>query len=245
MNMKVSFVEGNRSVNNNHVNKLRESLRTYGEFVQPILYVKATAIGERKIFDVQTDKEVEKKDYENYVVVIDGQHRYKAAEKEDKVAQLKWQEADLEGRNFERLLMDLNSKQKSWSGADYINGQILIDPTNEVAQFAKELTKAGLSAKTANKYLFFKDKFEWSKATKEEMDKANIDRARKIWDVVKGFPTKVSKSSVIIDYIITNGGAGHWEEELNKVSGLSSKQKEMLGETKQKELKDKLAGYLN
>ena len=51
-----------------------------------------------------------------------------------------------------------------------------------------------------------------------EVEKVDLARAKKIWDVVKQFPEKVHKDAIIIDYIIKAGGTKHWEDELKNVA---------------------------
>ncbi len=66
---------------------------------------------------------------------------------------------------------------------------------------------------------------------------ADVERAKTIWEVVKTFPTKIVQKSTIIDYLIREGGAGHWQEELEKVKALTEEQKDTLKNTKVGELK--------
>ena len=107
------------------------------------------------------------------------------------------------------------------------------------ALFAQSLTNLGISGKTAAKYLFFDEKYKWAEAMRdaELLASADVERAKAIWAVVEKFPLKVQKTSIIIDFIIKNGGEGHWQDELAKVDALSKKQKEALADVKQGDLK--------
>ena len=159
MQKKIAFVDGNRAINENNVEKHVESLKEFGKNLVPLLYVDATEVGNHKIFDAITDEEVKPEQYGDYDVVLDGQHRYKAALKladSDEadgftLDNLKWEKVDLNGKSFEDILIEVNTRTQPWKGADYINGCILHEPNNEVFRFAKELTDLGVSAKTVNK----------------------------------------------------------------------------------------------
>ena len=79
MHKKIAFVDGNRAINENNVEKHVESLKEFGKNLVPLLYVDATEVGNRKIYDAITDEEVKQEQYGDYDVVLNGQHRYKAA----------------------------------------------------------------------------------------------------------------------------------------------------------------------
>ncbi len=228
---KVAIVSGNRPLNKNNVKKHVLSLEKFGRNLVRLLYVDAKdAIG-NKIYDAQTGELVPEESYGDYIVIMDGQHRYAAAlelasRKEDKdfsLDNLTWDKVDLRKHSFQQVLIEVNTRTQPWKGSDYISGCVLNNPTNDVAAFAKELTDLGISAKTVNKYLFFEDKFKWSDAMEdsEVLEKADMSRALKIWEEVKQFPDKIRKKSLIIDYIISEGGKKHWEDELNRISNLS------------------------
>lgn len=245
---KVAFIEGNRVLNQNNVCKHKESLKKFGRNLVPLLYVDAKDVSDRAIYDASTGEKVG--DKYGWIVVIDGQHRYKAALELSKEGQfdmnsLKWEKVDLTNKDIlvDDVLIEVNSRTQPWRGKDYINGEYLRNPYDEVAKFACELTNTGLSAKTTNKYLFFKDKFSWSNPV--DKDKANLDRAKTIWNVVKEFPDNIMKKSIIIDYIISEGGEGHWQEELNKVKRITINDKDLLKDSKAKELRNVFGNIVN
>ena len=144
MHKKIAFVDGNRAINENNVEKHVESLKEFGKNLVPLLYVDATEVGNRKIFDAITDEEVKPEQYGDYNVVLDGQHRFKAALRladSDEangftLDNLKWEKVDLNGKSFEDILIEVNTRTQPWKGADYINGCILHEPDNEVFRFA-------------------------------------------------------------------------------------------------------------
>lgn len=242
---KIAFVDGNRAINKNNVKKHVESLKKFGKNLVPLLYVEATEVEGHTLYDAETGEVVAPEDYPNYWVVLDGQHRYKAAVElaasEDAngftLDALKWEKVNMaDGLTFDDYLIEVNTRTQPWKGADYICGCVLQHPENEVVQFAHELINEGVSGKTVAKYLFFKE-IKWSDAVKDAslLAKADVSRAKSIWEVVKKFPYLMRKSPIIIDLIISNG---NWQEDLRKIDSLTDEQKTSFENLKQGELKD-------
>ena len=48
MQKKIAFVDGNRAINENNVEKHVESLKEFGKNLVPLLYVDAAEVGNRK-----------------------------------------------------------------------------------------------------------------------------------------------------------------------------------------------------
>lgn len=247
MKKNIAFVDGNRAINKNNVKKHVESLKKFGKNLVPLLYVEATEVKDRTLYDAETGEVIAPESYSEYWVVLDGQHRYKAAVElaASKDANgftldaLKWEKVDMkEGLTFDDYLIEVNTRTQPWKGADYICGCVLQHPENEAVQFAQELIKEGVSGKTVAKYLFFKE-IKWSDAVKDAslLAKADVSRAKSIWEVVKKFPYLMRKSPIIIDLIISNG---NWQEDLRKIDALTEEQKVSFETLKQGQLKDKL-----
>jgi hypothetical protein len=238
---KVAFVDGNRAINENNVKKHVTSLEKFGRNLVKLLYVDAKDVEGYDIHDADTDEIVEKDKYDEYIVVLDGQHRFKAAmrlatdeTKNFTLNNLRWDKVELEGHSFQDVLIEVNTRTQPWKGSDYISGCVLNNPQNEIALFAKEVTSKGASAKTVNKYVFFEDKFSWANAMKDEkvLEKADLQRAKEIWKVVLTFPESIIKKSLIIDHIKEKGGKGYWKQELDKIVRLTAEQKKTLGDIK-------------
>ena len=238
---KVAFVDGNRAINENNVKKHAASLEKFGRNLVRLLYVDANDVEGYDIHDADTDEIVEKENYGDYIVVLDGQHRFKAAmrlaadeNKDFSLDSLRWDKVELDGHSFQDVLIEVNTRTQPWKGSDYISGCVLNNPQNEIALFAKEVTSKGASAKTVNKYIFFEDKFSWANAMKDEevLKKADLQRAKEIWKVVTTFPESIVKKSLVIDRIKDKGGKGYWKQELDKVVKLTDEQKKTLGDIK-------------
>lgn len=255
MQKKIAFIDGNRAINQNNVAKHVESLKEFGRNLIPLLYVDATEINDRNLYDAVTNVQVPREEYANYIVVLDGQHRYMAAwelahsdEAEGfTLDSLKWEKVELNGKSFEDILIEVNTRTQPWKGSDYINGCILHDPNNEVLRFAKELTDLGISAKTVNKYLFFDDRMSWASVMSDssKMKDADLVRAKAIWEVVLKFPQRIRTRSIIIDYIKDKGGVNYWKQELEKVKKLTSRQRSSLENVKVVELKKKFESMVS
>ena len=235
---KVAFVDGNRVINENNVKKHMASLEKFGRNLVRLLYVDAGDVEGYDIHDAATDEVVEEENYGDYIVILDGQHRFKAAmllaadeSKDFSLGNLRWDKVDLNGHSFQDVLIEVNTRTQPWKGTDYISGCLLNNPQNEIVLFAKEVTGKGASAKTVNKYIFFEDKFSWSEAMKDAklLENADLARAKKIWEVVKTYPDGIIKKSLIIDYIKDCGGKNYWEQILTKVASLTNEQKNLLG----------------
>jgi hypothetical protein len=76
---KFAFMDSNRDVKPEHIASLKSSLSTYGDFMSTIKVSRIPKeVESNKFFDAVTGEEVKKKDYKDYYVVVDGQHRVKA-----------------------------------------------------------------------------------------------------------------------------------------------------------------------
>ena len=241
---KIAFVEGNRAINKNNVRRHIESLKKFGRNLVPLLYVEAEEVKGHTLYDAVSEERtvIKPEDYKDYWVILDGQHRYKAAVELANSEEangftldaLTWQKVQLNGRSFEDVMIEVNTRTTPWKGSDYICGCILHEPENEAFQFANSLINLGVSGKTVAKYLFFKDKFKWSEAMAdaEKMKSADVSRAKKIWEVVKRFPQNMQNKSIIIDYVIDKGGTRHWDVELKKIDALTDEQKRSFEKSK-------------
>ena len=235
--LQVAFLEGNRKLNTNNVKALKESLKKFGRNLNALSYIKGDAeqLKGRKIIDVETGEEVPEENKCSYRVVLDGQHRYMAALELSKSGEfnledLKWTEVTVpEGKTIEDVLLEINTVGQKWRGTDYIAGYCLKNPDEPVGEFAYKLAKQGVSGKTINKYLFFEDKVNWGKEGDSIANRAKLDRAKAIWDVVSTFPDKVKRQGYIIDEIIHKGS---WEKSLEWLKELPEDDKQKLGKIK-------------
>lgn len=100
-NFGVAFLEGNRKINPRNVKKMKDSLKKFGQNILPMVYVKAddARLNGRKLKDAIDGTDIAEGDRANYIVVIDGQHRFIAAAKMEEggfdTSKLFWGQFDL------------------------------------------------------------------------------------------------------------------------------------------------------
>ena len=103
-------------------------------------------------------------DVEKYLVIVDGQHRYKAAmnlmeEEKDNDKKTITDDSirfflDYSGRDTKELLAVTNIESAKWKAKDYAKGAVLYNPDDKVAKFANEYLEKGISISTISIYLF-------------------------------------------------------------------------------------------
>jgi len=228
---KVAFVKGNRVINKMNLKQKKISILECGQLT-PIIIVEGKETSEQglTLIDCITGIEVSKNEVENYVVIIEGQHRFTAItelQNEDK------EKAPIEivvmyalnpkgDTTVKKLISELNRTSVVWIGSDYVTGAALCNQGNELLDFAKELadivsTKnkdglptGGYPVSTISKLLTFTSALDKKKLV-ECMDKgtndlptANIERAKQILNAATsvGFTHSYLSHKYFIDWII-------------------------------------------
>lgn len=163
---EIAFIKGNRELANNNISSKVKSLSECGTNLVPIIVV-----GGKKAVDdgcslVLPDGKDIADDVEKYLVIVDGQHRYKAAmnlmEKEkdnDNDKKTITDDSirfflDYSGRDTKELLAVTNIESVKWKAKDYAKGAVLYNPDDKVAKFANEYLEKGISISTISIYLF-------------------------------------------------------------------------------------------
>lgn len=209
---KVSFVKGNRNVDRKNLKQKKTSIVECGQLVPIIIINSEEAIAEGlTIVDCETGVEVPQSEAQNYVVIVEGQHRYKAIKElqdEDKKKFTHVAPEDVivmyaqngKSKSVKKLISELNRTSVNWDGKDYVTGAALCNPTNELLKYAKELADLrsevrgdglptnGYPISTISKLTSFGPKLT-IKALTESMEKgtdglptANIERAKRVID---------------------------------------------------------------
>lgn len=253
---KVAFLEGNRMINPSNVKKHRESLKTFKRNLMPIIWVTPQDADKYTLLDAETGQEIKPEDRNNYEkVIIDGQHRYKAAMElidSGEEINLEYQKLEIkEGDSLADILREINVTFYKWNGTQYIRYWNMADNAHkyrdytEIFKFADEMATEGLTAKTVNKILFFNEKFSWGKIQDTEKlntAKENFDRAKEIWQMWKGYKdTPIYTKSYLIDEILSRG---QWKEDVKKLSEITDTQKEKLNRKTCSEQKEIVHGWL-
>jgi len=216
LSKKVAFVKGNRVINKKNLKQKKISILECGQLT-PIIIVEGKEASEQGLIlvDCLTGLEVPKNEVENYVVIIEGQHRFTAItelQNEDKEKSTTFAPVDIvvmyalnpKGDTVKKLISELNRTSVVWIGADYVTGAALCNQGNELLDFAKELadkvsTKnkdglptGGYPVSTISKLLTFTSALDKKKLV-ECMDKgtndlptADVDRAKQILNAARG-----------------------------------------------------------
>lgn len=161
---EIAFIKGNRELANNNISSKVKSLSECGTNLVPIMVV-----GGKKAVDdgcslVLPDGKDIADDVEKYLVIVDGQHRYKAAmnlmekEKDNDKKTITDDSIrfflDYSGRDTKELLAVTNIESVKWKAKDYAKGAVLYNPDDKVAKFANEYLEKGISISTISIYLF-------------------------------------------------------------------------------------------
>lgn len=145
---KVAFVKGNREISKKNLNQKITSIKLYGQLTDIIVVDGEEAIKQGLKLEDNDKKEV--LDATDYVVIIDGQHRYKAIQELIKLNEknsTNFKSTDIKckyaynpmNKTIINLIAQLNSVSVIWDGSDVVTGAALSNPDNEALKFAKEL----------------------------------------------------------------------------------------------------------
>lgn len=162
---RVAFIKGNRMVQEKNVNTKRASLCENGQIVPAIMVDGEDAQGAGlEILDAETGKPVAPEDYGNYVVLLDGQHRYAAyvANEQgegDNKGEFYLMYPLNEGIALQKILSEANIATKMWDGKDFASGALMMNPDKELPLLKAivELLNLGFPLATAQKWLCFKN----------------------------------------------------------------------------------------
>lgn len=219
---KVAFVSGNRAINKKNLKQKMVSIKECGQLT-PIIIVdgKEAAKEGLTLLDYETGKEVPAEEVADYVVIIEGQHRYTSImelRKLDEKDNTSYAPTDImvmyalnnKNKTIKKLISELNKTSIIWDGKDYVTGAALCNPNSELLQFAKELTdmrsvkpndglpKTGYPVSTISKLVTFNTSLDKAKLAQsmeegtECLPTANIERAKKILETARNIGFKHS-----------------------------------------------------
>lgn len=199
---KIAFIDGNRIPKDKNILNKRKSLSEHGQLVPAIIMnasvLNGTGLG---LVDAVTLKPISNDELENYVVILDGQHRF--------IAWCKNEEEGVENKGEFFLMYPLNSDStpqevlseanivtEMWNGGDYGRGALLLNKDEDLPLLVaiSELTALDFPLSTACKWLTFKDgvitKELLAKAMTGDIDKklkntANLKRGKQLLEAAK------------------------------------------------------------
>ncbi len=220
--VKVARLAGNRDLNEKAVKAKMKSMREYGQLVPAIIVDASTAIKNGlEVVDFTTGEEI--KDGNNYVVLLDANHRFEAhsrlLEENKKVEPDKLYKGEFyfvyslnPSVSIEKTLAEINIATTPWKGADYVKGvTMMIEEELPTLDFVSDLTTMGYSLDAASKWATFGSKINKTVLVRaingnidDVLKKSNgINRGRILVEAArKSFSAEFLKSRTLIDWII-------------------------------------------
>lgn len=135
----IAFIKGNRSVNSKNISRKKKSFEKFGMNLVPLMYVdgqKAVNDGCTLVHPI-TKEDIPDEEASKYVAIVEGQHRYTAAEETGLDEEKLFLYECYSNENTKEILSETNTITDPWSGADYANGAALFNPQNELAKLRK------------------------------------------------------------------------------------------------------------
>jgi len=154
---KVAFVKGNRDISKTNLKQKIVSIKLCGQLSDIIVVDGSDGIKQNlKLEDNEKNPVLDATDY---VIIIDGQHRFKAIQeliKLNKENKTDYKSSDIKckmaynpnDKTIIELISELNSVSTIWDNPDVVTGAALSNPNNEALIFAKELVD--LKSRTKN-----------------------------------------------------------------------------------------------
>lgn len=224
--IKIARLEGNRDLSEKAIKGKEKSMKVFGQLVPAIVVEAATARQQGlKVVDFVSGKEVTNENENNYLVLLDANHRYQAhlnllaanekinEEDEKYTGEFYFVFSLNENASIDKALAEINISTTPWKGGDYVKGvRMMINADLPVLDFISELTSEGFSLDAASKVALFNGKVNKTLLVKaingvvDEClkDKIGPDRGR---EILKGartcFSSDFLKNRTWIDWVIS------------------------------------------
>lgn len=207
---KIGRLSLNRPLNPSIIKAKKKSIKENGLLV-PAIIVDAKDVKDLDVVDFETGEKVTD---DNYVVLLDANHRYAA------YLELK-KEGKYDGEFYfiyslnptisvQKQLSEINVASNPWKGKDYINGVLMNGNHSKLIEEMSKLAKDGYSLSAASKWLVFKE------IKKEELasimngkngstivNDTDIDNRLRLLNATKAkLGDKLTKGKAVIDWII-------------------------------------------
>ena len=204
----VAFISGNRDINEKNIKSKKDSFDKFKCNLVPLMYVDGQkAIDDGcTIVDALTGAVINSDEASSYIVIIDGQHRFKAAIESELPYDNIYLFENFCEANTRDLLTSTNVDTCPWDAHDYIHGAALTHSDDEIVKFAKELSNLGYPPSTIGEIICFRTnvlkKTYFVKIMQDEkvsLNCANINRAKKFLDIAR---TKFDDKFISRHYLI-------------------------------------------
>lgn len=217
---KIAFVKGNRSIKEKNMVAKMKSMVDFGLLLPAVIMLAVDVVNAGlEVVDAETGKSVPEGELENYVVLLDGQHRYMAYLQNEEVGKTEQGEFYMifplnENIPPQKMLSVINNDTNLWGAGDY-GKALLMMPREEkfpLVEFLNELMDLGMQISTAQRWGCLKfmgiNTAMLANAVKGEVHKAlkfdrNLETGKRFWEVAsKRFDIKILKHRYFIDFFI-------------------------------------------
>lgn len=239
---KIARLKSNRNLDKKAVAAKMASMKKYGMLVPGIIVDAKKAIeAGLEVVDFETEITISDSDAENYVVLVDSNHRYEAylnllkenesLEEEDRYkSEFYLIYALNDNLAISKMLAEINTSTNPWKGNDYVKGaQMECKEKLPLLDFIAELTSQGYPLPTASKWCTFK-----SDITKQVMADAmagkisdklrktnGLERGRRLLDAAAfSLSVQVLKSRNLIDWVVFEYEEAEDEKKADVINNL-------------------------
>ena len=208
---KIGRLSLNRRLNPSIIKAKMKSIKENG-LLMPAVIVDAEDVKDLEIVDFKTGEKV---DGNNYVVLLDANHRYAAylelKKKGEEVGEFYFIYSLNPSISIQKQLSEINVATNPWKGVDYINGVLMTGNDSKLIKEIGKLAKNGYSLSAASKWLTFgeikKEKLVAIMNGKKDVIAANdtdIDNKMKLLKTTEAkLGDKLTKGKAVIDWIIS------------------------------------------
>ena len=206
---KIGRLPLNRQLNPSIIKAKMKSIKENG-LLMPAVIVDAKDVKDLEIVDFETGEKV---DGDNYVVLLDANHRYEAyselKKRGEEVGEFYFIYPLNKPVSIQKLLSEINIATTPWKGVDYINGVLMTGCDSKLMKEMGKLAKDGYSLSAASKWLTFSEiKKEMlahlMKCKKIAVNDDDIDNKMKLLKTTEAkLGDKLTKGKAVIDWIIS------------------------------------------
>lgn len=209
---KIGRLSLNRWLNPSIIKAKMKSLKENG-LLMPAVIVDAKDVKDLEIVDFETGNKVD--DVDDYVVLLDANHRYAAylelKKKGKDVGEFYFIYSLNTSISIQKQLSEINVATNPWKGVDYINGVLMTGNDSKLMIEMGKLAKDGYSLSAASKWLTFseikKEQLVAIMKGKKDVIAANdVDinnRIRLLKTTEAKLGDKLTKGKAVIDWIIS------------------------------------------
>ena len=254
---KVAFILGNRPTSKKNLKQKEDSLKEFEMNLTPLVYINGEEVmsnGDSTIHLANpiTGDPIKDGDASNYVVIIDGQHRYKAAlsvnlDKHNIILM-----KDYSGIGVRNLIARINNETCPWVASEWAFGAHMFNPDNEVAAFASRLAKEGFKSTTIGLILYFRKGVLGKKAFSDIMNGGNaeegynIERADAFLTAARDkFEDKFIMKRYLIDVVSELSTQEGYHAVLNAISKLTKDNVRKITESKSDDVENVIKNILS